>query len=295
MDIDPDLDPAIEALVIDAWLDNQEREQNIYITRSQAYFDNSTPTKVEGAIVTVLDENGVAYPFIENDSAYTWTSNNDEPFGEIGLSYVLIVEAEGQTYQSFSRMNRVPEIDSIKFNYEPDDTFFDQPFYFAEFVATDLVGIGDTYWIKAWKNGNPLNKPSEINVAFDAGFTAGGVVDGQVFIQPIQDGINPFDENPEVDNEILAPYLIGDSVYVEIHSINLDAFFFLNEVSIQTNRDGGFGALFAQPLANVSSNIFDADESSTEQVFGFFNVAAISSMGKKLTEDEAEIARNNAD
>ena len=75
----------------------------------------------------------------------------------------------------------------------------------------------------------------------------------------------------------------GDSVYVEVHSINNDSYTFLNEVAIQTNRPGGFAELFAQPLANVSSNILVADESSeATKVIGFFNISAVSSKGTKI-------------
>jgi len=61
----------------------------------------------------------------------------------------------------------------------------------------------------------------------------------------------------------------------------------LNEVAIQTNRPGGFAELFAQPLANVSSNILVADESSeTTKAIGFFNVSAVSSEGRKLDPND---------
>ncbi len=280
--------------MIDAWLDNQRTIQSIYVSRSQPYFNSSFPQKIDGADVRVFDENGLEFVFVENDSAYTWVSADGQPFGEIGLFYQLIVDVEGQQFEAFADLGRVPEIDSIKFRFEEKGDFFPEDYYLAEFVARDPEGTGDTYWIKAWKNGQYLNKPGEINIAWDAAFSRGGGVDGAVFIQPIQDGINPFDEDPENDNEFLPPYLIGDSVYVEIHSINEQAFFFLQEIIVQTDRPGGFAALFAQPLANVSTNIVNSDPNSEEIAFGFFNVAAISSDGLRLSEDLAATAREEA-
>ena len=126
-----------------------------------------------------------------------------------------------------------------------------------------------------------MNKPSEINLAYDAGFSAGGNFDGVSFITPIRQGINPFDQDD--NDEIIPPYLPGDSVYVEIHSITLEAFNFMNEVAIQTNRPGGFSELFASPISNVSTNIFNANNSS-RKALGFFNVAAVSGLGKRLEE-----------
>ncbi|MGB3467630.1 MAG: hypothetical protein WBA74_20250, partial [Cyclobacteriaceae bacterium] len=120
-------------------------------------------------------------------------------------------------------------------------------------------------------------------------------IDGLVFIQPIQEGINPIDEDPENDNEFLPPYVVGDEIVVEIHSISLPAFFFLNEVIIQTDRQGGFGALFAQPLANLSTNIEDEEENSTEQILGFFNVAAVTKRSAILTSEIAAQAKDEAE
>jgi hypothetical protein len=144
--------------------------------------------------------------------------------------------------------------------------------------ATDFPGVGDTYWIRSYKNGVFLNQPGEINIAFDAGFSSGGNVDGIPFIQPIRDGVNPFDEDE--DGNFLPPYEPGDSLYVELFSISNEAFVFLTELSIQTDRPGGFAELFAQPLSNVPSNVFAEDENL--RVVGFFNVAAVSSAGRRL-------------
>lgn len=79
-------------------------------------------------------------------------------------------------------------------------------------------------------------------------------------------------------------YIQGDSLYVEIHSISNEAYFFLNQVLIETNREGGFGALFATPLANVSTNILPDNPSNL--VAGFFNMAAVSGDGARLTSEE---------
>ena len=62
---------------------------------------------------------------------------------------------------------------------------------------TDLPGLGNTYWIKATKNGTLLNKPRELNLAYDAAFAKGSNFDGYTFIQPIRNGINP----NEVDDD----------------------------------------------------------------------------------------------
>jgi hypothetical protein len=284
----PDLGTPTNQIVVDAFIDNRPGRHDIFVSRSQPYFENEFPTLLSGAEVYIEDlVTGARYDFIENEEAYSY--NSPDTLGEIGNVYRLIVRVDGEVFQAFSTLNRVPPIDTIIYRFEQANAFIDDDFYLAEFVAVDPPGEGDTYWIKAYKNGQFLNKPNEINIAFDAGFSAGGAVDGLVFIQPIQDAINPFDTDE--NDEFIPPYDIGDSVFVELHSINITTFYFLQETITQTNRAGGFGALFAQPLANVPTNIENINPDSEERAVGFFNMSATSVMGLKLTEEIAEQAR----
>jgi hypothetical protein len=292
--IAPDLDKAEKIMVVDAWINQKMERQEIMITRSQSYFDNSSPILISGAAVTVEDLNtGMQYNFQESATSYYWDPV-DAPFGVVGHRYRLTVTADGETFEAYSRLGRVPPIDSIKFNYNARDLLVKQDYYTAEFVATDPAGIGDTYWIKAWKNNTFLAKPGELNMTYDAGFTPGQSVDGQVFIIPIRkDFINPLDEIPEKQNEFFPPYQVGDSVHVEIHSIDPLAYDFLFGLYYQINRPGGFAELFSMPLANSPTNLKSTDKNSVTNVAGFFNVASVSAGGKKLTQEMADKAKKN--
>lgn len=290
----PELEPSLEQYVVDAWLNNSPGSQKIFLSKSSDYFSIAFPTLLEGAEVYVIDEDGKRFDFEETGEGYVWGDSLSNSFLEVGTSYHLNVFVDGIRFSGTSIMNPVPPIDSITFQYQEEDFFITEEYYLAEFVAKDLLGIGDTYWIKAWKNGIYLNKPSEINIAYDAGFSAGGNIDGQVFIQPIQELINPFDPD-DVDEELVEPpYSIGDTAYVEIHSINQSAFYFLNEVKIQTDRQGGFGALFAAPFSNVSTNLINEDLSSEIYPVGFFNVSSISSLEQVLTAEIAQQAKEES-
>ena len=274
-------------VVIDAWLNNKPERQSISVLKSLPYFENTFLPGLNEATVKVKDlTDNVVYAFdkADEEGLYVWDPSVSQPsFGKIGNQYKLTVQIGNASYESYSSMNRVPEIDSISYRFEEGNSFFPDS-YFAGVFATDPVGVGDSYWIKAWKNGVFLNKPSEINISFDAGGSPGAVVDGIVFIQPIRDGINPFDQDE--NDEFLSPYSPGDSVYVEILSVNNNAFTFLFEVAVQTDRPGGFAELFAQPLANVSTNIIvNSETDQTTRAIGFFNVSAVSSKGRKLDPD----------
>lgn len=282
-EISPALEKADPILVVDAWITDQPGNQVITITETQPYFDNTLPRGVSGATVSVVDDLGSVYSFTEdpaNVGNYVWAPVGSEVIGLTGRTYSLNVQIEGENYRAVSKMGRVPVIDSLTFTFEEKNAF--QPdSYLADFWATDFKGPNDTYRIKTWKNGVLLNKPSELNLAYDAGFSAGGNFDGVTFITPIRQGINPFEQDD--NDEPLSPFLPGDSIYIEIHSISLQAFNFLNEVAIQTDRPGGFSELFATPLSNVSTNIFNENPNG-KPALGFFNVAAVSALGKKFEE-----------
>jgi hypothetical protein len=279
--ISPELEKVDPILVVDAWINNKPGNQVISLTQTQPYFDNTLPPGVSGATVTVTDSKGVVFLFIEdtaNKGNYVWKPVGSQVFGTVGNSYKINIQVNGEVYEASSRMGRVPTVDSLTLKKnDPDQPNPD--FYRAQFWGTDPVGTGDTYWIRAIKNGVLLNKPSDINVAYDAGFSAGGNFDGITFIPPIRGSVNPNDT--DADDTALSPYALGDSLYVEIHSVTVPAFNYLQEVEIQTNRPGGFSELFARPINNVSTNIVNLNPKGKKAV-GFFNVSAVSGRGKRF-------------
>ena len=277
----PELNDAPEILVVDAWVNNKPEDQVINVTWSQPYFDNTQSAGVSGAEVYIVDNEGTRFDFAETENgSYVWQYTT-ETFGTIGNSYTLTVSAEGNTFTSTSKLNRVPTVDSVTFRFESDLGFGTvDEWYLGEFWSRDPEGMNDTYWIKSYKNGEFLEKPSEINLAWDAGFSQGGAIDGLIFIPPIRDAVNPYDEDPEEADSFLSPYEDGDSLYVEIHSITAAAHSFLGQLSTQTNRPGGFAALFDTPLSNIPTNI--TNTTSDELVLGFFCVSAVEGNGKRL-------------
>jgi len=293
--INVELAEADPILAVDAWLEHRAGEQQIILQYTRPYFDNFNAEGIQGASVRVLEIEGTSprdtLVFSETEEGvYSWSPEiASDSFGTIGNLYVLEIVIDGKQFLSQSRLNAVPTIDSITFRQEDGAQNFIPDFFAAEFWSRDLPGEGDTYWIKTWKNGEYLNQPSEINIAYDAGFSQGAPVDNILFIQPIRDLINPFDEDPGDDFQFLPPYEKGDSVYVQIQSINYDVWFFLTNVIDETNRPGGFGELFATPLSNVHSNIVSQDEN--EKAVGIFCVSALHGMGRKFTDEAIRVVQ----
>lgn len=280
--IHPTLQSADPVYVVDAFITNKLDTQVVNVTYSQPYFEGTLPPGVSGATVVITDNLANSFIFVANPGkpgSYIWVPSSVS-FGNVGYRYTLSVKVNGESFISQSVMGRVPAIDSITFeaNDRNDGT---EDFYRAQFWAKDPVGRGDTYWIKSYKNGNLLNKPQEINLAYDAAFSKGSNFDGFTFIQPIRDGINPNDR--DANDRPLSPFNPGDSVYVEIHSLTEATFDFLVQVAIQTNRPGGFSELFSRPLANVSTNMANENAQGTK-VQGFFNVGSVSGLGKRFVK-----------
>lgn len=280
--IDPELEPAGPVLAVDAWINNLPGAQTINLTQSQPYFEAQVPTGVTGAAVLVRDDQGRAFVFLESltkPGNYEWTPSGSDTL-RVGGKYQLEITLGTEFFVAESYMGRVPPIDSVTFD-EDDNLATGEKIIRAEFWGTDLIGQNDAYWIRTYKNGVPLLKPAEINIAYDAGLSVGGPADGVVFIAPIRRRINSVDRN--ADGELISPITENDSMHVQIHSLTVAAFAFLNEVSIQTNRPGGFQELFATPLANVSTNLRNSN-SAGSKVVGFFNVSAVSANGARYNK-----------
>lgn len=274
-----DLTPAEPTLVVDAFINNKNEEQRIVLNFSQDFLDNTPYLPAEGATVNVTnDQSGAVLSFIESGQSgtYVWQPNAQQPtIGNVGDDFTLRIEFEGQTYASSTTLNRTTVVEEIFF-YEEQEPFSDKKFYEARVTAQDNEGFGDSYWFKTFWNGRFLGRPAELNKAFDSGLNNGSLIDGQLFIFPIRIGINPTGEDES--------YNLNDTVRVEIHSISNETFDYFTNLQIQTDRPGGFSELFAQPLANLPTNIAVQNDPSG-RVLGFFSVSAVEFKEVVFTED----------
>jgi len=278
------------SIVIDAFVDNQPTDQVINITLTRQFYD-TRPFEGVGGVDTVYIENisdPSEAPYVfqqQSETRYVWQRPNlTDSFGIIGDTYRLTIEVGEVMITSVSTLNPVPTVDSIRYNYEDGDGFVEEGFD-AEFFATDLEGIGNTYWIKGFKNGVFLDQPEYIVTSFDGSFSQSDE-DGILFIPPIRSAISPFEENDAGDG-IAAPFLVGDSVSVELHGIAEETFIYINEIRTQTDRQGGISELFSVPVTNLTGNI---SSNSEDRILGFFSVSSVSVLGLTLTQELADQA-----
>jgi len=281
------------SVVIDAFIDNRPSTQIINITRSRRFNDLSDFERVSVDTVFIEDitepaNDPYVFEAIE-EGVYGWEPQSTiDSFGIVGHEYKLTVVIENTSYSAISQLNPVPKIDSIKFNYIEESNFQEEG-YEAEFFARDLDGLGNTYWIKGFKNGIFLNQPEYITTSFDGAFTESDE-DSILFIPPLRIAINPFEDIDE-ENGIDPSYWIGDEVTVELHGITNDAFIYLNEIRTQTDRQGGISELFSVPTTNLTGNIKTSDGNLA---LGFFSISSVDIDSLILTEELAEKARDEA-
>ena len=282
--ITPNLPTNDPILVVDAWVNNLNQPQKIFLSTTQDYLDSTSSPSVTGAVVKVSDDLGNVYEFVESDDGeYVWQPDSiHKNLGEVGTSYLLSIAHGGEEFIAQSAMNRTSTIDSVNFVRGQ----FPEGSYYAEFWSREESGIGDAYWIKSYKNGIYQNGLGDIITCIDAGASSeGAVIDGIPSIPPVRRGITRFETDD--DGNFISPFDKGDSLYVEIHSVSFEAFDFLNKTAIQINRPGGFSELFAVSLSNVPTNI-SAVNNQNFPVVGFFNVSSVHGLGNTLDDEEIE-------
>ena len=282
--ITPNLPTNDPILVVDAWVNNLNQSQKIFLSTTQDYLDSTSSPSVSGAVVKVSDDLGNVFDFLESDAGeYVWQPDSKHKnLGVVGTSYLLSIAHGGEEFIAHSSMNRTSTIDSVNFVSGQ----FPEGSYYAEFWSREESGVGDAYWIKSYKNGIYQNGLGDIITCIDAGASSeGAVIDGIPFIPPVRRGITRFETDD--DGNFISPFDKGDSLYVEIHSVSFEAFDFLNKTAIQINRPGGFSELFAVSLSNVPTNI-SAVNNQNFPLVGFFNVSSVHGLGNTLDDEEIE-------
>jgi hypothetical protein len=256
-------------LVVEANLTNQNTPQQIILSRSQDYFDQSNAPKLTGAEVIVSDTLGNKFIFTEKvplSGKYLWEPSEQNPkLGNSGTTFTLQVKWQSETLTAKAKMNRVPPIDSILYQFDEaigGQTRDDNPKfgYDAQFYARDIRGVGDCYRVKTFRNGKLFNDPSNLIITYDAGFQKGSMTDGFMFILPIRRSISP------------QLYLEKDTIRVELWSISEDQFNFFSQARQELNNAG----LFSRPAANITTNIKNSNPTSKLQGTGWFGVSAVS-------------------
>jgi len=260
------LDNGEKLLVVDAFLNNEDQNQFVRLTFSDAYLNTGSPPPVTDATVSVrnLTKNYVLNFSYDADGYYKINLPKPDTVFVTGNVYELSIKYNGTEYLSQFRQNRPAKIDSIQSIYYPNGNGFTQkPFYSPYLWAKDKVDYQtDYYWVKTYRNDTLFGKASDINLAIDG--SNGAVTPEKA------GGLDSLTFTPPITFLGFKSYAYGSKVKVRIFSINKETYLFLTQVQTQLNNTG----LFAVTPQNVKTNIKTPSGAPVRAV-GWFCVSSV--------------------
>lgn len=220
------------------------------LTKSMAYTDNSTPTAVTGAVVTISDDGGQNELLTEAMPGHYVTSTL---MGIAGRTYTLTINTnDGKVFKSTEKMETVPPIDSITYKYLDKAVGVSEAGYYMSMYAVDPPNTKNYYRVKM-KGNNKIENPklSEMLVAEDK-FANGSNI-GVAFFDPYK--VN-----------------IGETITIQLLSLTKTQYEYYRDVVDQAQSGG---SPFSAPAINPKGNISNG-------ALGIFNVSDVSSKSKLI-------------
>jgi hypothetical protein len=252
--------------VLDAWITTEPGIQQIRVTMSVPYTDQSPAPIVNDAKITVHDlTSGQSFPFVFKNNAYQYDAT-EKPIGVVGHVYKLHMEYKGEILEALDTIRPVPQIDSISYEYKSkEESITNKEGYYARFHAKDLKSRTDYYWIRSYRNDTlrRLRDAFSIDGSYDE-----GISDGAMFILPISQSITDYDK----------PFQLNEKVIMRLSSLTRPSYDFLTQVDRQINN----GGLFATVLENVRSNVQNTTPNGKVRLLGWFGTSAVSRMERTI-------------
>ncbi len=236
--IDVKLNNATGKIDIEANLTNVQGQQTVYIRENVPFTNTNTYPPVTGATVTISDQAGKSYPFVEGPSG-TYAINSLA--GVTGNTYQLTVNAKGSIYTAKSIMPVGINLDMILSKNDPfGGTKLRQ---LISVVYKDSAGVDNQYRFIMYVNGVQVKRVFAFNDEFKDGKTI----------------TTDLDQN----NIDIYP---GDTVKVEMQCIDPSIYTYWFTLA-QQGGDGGPGGSVApaNPPSNLSNNALGYFSAHTTQ------------------------------
>lgn len=251
--IDVDLDSIPPRLVVDGVVKDGMNRFQVQLSMTANFFDVNEFPAVNGASVTIRDQDGNTFPLTQDgDGLY----QSEEEDGVPGNTYSIEVVSEGETYAASNTMVEPVAIDSVTYEWFDDEDFVfleEEDFgYYVTVHHPDEGGVANYYQYRVFLNGEPF-EPRQNKELTDDEFFDGNQVEQFMFDQ----------------------FFIGDTVRVELWSLDEQSFYYfktLNEVA--DNNGGGNGAVPQNPEGNL-----------TNGALGYFGAYAVRSSAEVVIEE----------
>ena len=246
-----DLRQAPSRIVIEGLVTNKPNYQGVTISRSTQFYDTGEAPPVVDATVWVMDDTNTDFSFVHNprnhpDSAGIYLPENGFT-GQIGRTYTLKVEVDGESYEASDKLVSVTTIDSLKFRINKDqqeDPHEPGKIYELLIFAREPQDENNFYLFKYYRNDS-LVVYNSTDIYYSDDELLGEKIDG------IPSGVY---------------FAQGDKARLEVYSLSRQGYVFYNDLSTILNNDGGgmFGPIPAPPRTNLSND-----------ALGFFQVSAV--------------------
>lgn len=270
-----DIPEGQEKLVVDGRIETGEppvvlltRSNNIYAETTgnlllESIVSGATITVSDGSESVVLDEIcsqnlppgseeaiasflNIEPEELEEVNICFYSTTNSAIYGQVGKTYSLEIDFEGQIYNASTKILQPHTLDSLYWKEDQDN----QDNGFSWMTLTDPAGQFDAYFwecrrINLNSEGFPIDDRyrTTFNPAFDDAF-----FDGLTFDFAYE---NPFNFNSETPPEERGYYQRGDTVVVKFSKIDKPVYEFMEKKYTQLQTGG---SPFATP-SNLPSNI----------------------------------------
>lgn len=238
-----DLNETEPKLVIEASLNWESgttgNVQIIKLMLSTPYYNN-TIVPANGASVTVTDQGGTVYDFVQEAGTENYVCRNFRP--SFSNTYSLKVIYKGNTYEASESFEEATEVVSVEQNND---------------ISIDGKQIGLKYKLKAL--------PANTDHFFYVRFSTEGI--------PYKD-FTAFDDRFTKGQEMYALYThkdlkAGSKVTAVVHSIDEEAYFYIQKITTNSNRTGN---PFATIPADARGNIINKTNGD-KPPFGYFRAS----------------------
>ena len=244
--IEVEVNDTSQRLVVEAsinWIkETKQAEQEILLSLTASYFSNEI-IPANGAQVTIEDEKGTIYPFLEKEKSGKYLPVIPIPY-ELNQEFSLYISYDGQNYTGSESLISVASIDSIT-----KSTIF----FFGEdrlqFDAYSLDPANEKNYSYFEFKSDKL-ETTEYNVYRDD-FTDGNIYNGFLFS-------NNFEKN--------------DSIRFRQYGLYRRAFNYWNLLITQNTQQGG---PFQTTPSNLSGNIVNLSNPENYPL-GFFRISEVS-------------------
>ncbi len=234
--IDLDLDQSEPRVVIEGKITNQPGPHKIKVSRTINYYDTAAIPPLSNAIVSLLDESQnliEQFTYFAEDSTFRSSENWA---GEAGQTYIVNVEADGDTYQAKGKILENATLDSLYYLSSEtlkalgQNVLGDEGYYLFANGAINGEGI-QYYRLQIILNDTLQNSRGDI---------ANSVLSSELFGREF------------VGLPIPGTFQAKDTIQLSLSSLNEDIYqYYIEFINLMFN-DGG---VFSPPPVNPTNNI----------------------------------------